>query len=59
MDLTKKASGENYKFASEELITEFIRLCKESGTEDFQIKEMLESLEGSKIDQINRSFEPA
>lgn len=59
MELTKKANGESYKFASEELVSSFIELCKQAGTEDQDIIEMLQSLETSKIDQLNRSYSEA
>ena len=57
MELTKKANGENYKFASEELISNFIDLCKQAETSDEQIVEMLQSLESSKIEKTNQVFE--
>jgi len=59
MDLTKKANGSLYKFADEELIQSFVELCKKSNTEDYKIMEMLESLENSKLESVNRFFEEA
>lgn len=59
MELLKKANGNDYSFASKELISGFVDLCKEAGTNNEQIVEMLQSLENSKIEEVNRSCSEA
>ena len=56
MELTKRANGEFYKFASIELIAAFVSLAKEAQLDHLSIKEMLDGLENSNIDRANESF---
>ncbi len=59
MDLIKQSNGKDYTFASPDLICQFVSLCKDAETEDADIIQMLQSLESSKIDKHNQSFEAA
>lgn len=56
MDLTKQANSKSYTFASEEFISEFVKLAKAFEEVDFSVYKMLESLEGGKIEQYNNSI---
>jgi hypothetical protein len=56
MELIKRANGSNYKFSSNAFIVQFINLCKEAQLPDMEIREMLDGMENTNIDNINKSY---